>query len=164
MGYAPILVSKYSYTPMTNIWRFSAFIFGPGMLLAISSVGHAAINAFILDNCDAKLGCSGNVEVMAFITGIMFILSSASHAITSIGYKTILMRIGLFHLLCSIFILGAWQWVLFLTFDTWPISSIFGTAFAWFSASFAVSWIVIEIIQRWAYNNSFKRTTASKLG
>ncbi len=150
------------YTPMTNIWRFSAFIFGPGLLLSISSVGQAAINAFMLDNCDSKFGCSGGVEVIAFITGIMFVLSSASHALTSIGYKTILMRLSFFHLLCSIVILGAWQWVLFLTFDTWPIDSIFGKAFAWFCASFAISWIVLEIIQRWAYNNSFKRTATPK--
>jgi hypothetical protein len=147
---------------MKSIWRFTAFIFGPGLLLAILSISYAAINAFVLNNCDSKLGCSGIVALTAFISGIALILSSVSHAITSIGYKKTLENLGSITLISTISILGAFQWILFLTFDIWPISSVFGTGFAWFCASFAMSWLVLEIIQRWAYNKSFKRTAAPK--
>ena len=141
---------------MAGIWRIATVVLGPGLLLALVLIGYAAVDAYVLGNCDSKFGCAGGVQVAAFIAGLALLCSSAGNAVVSVLYRHAVRCTSLSWLVGAVAVLGIAQGALFLTVNRWPAESVIGMMVAWSCASAAIGWGVLAAAHRWAPNNSFK--------
>jgi hypothetical protein len=142
---------------MTQLWRSVAVIAGPGCLLWVALISYASTDAYLLGNCDPKFGCTGSVQVSAFVASLAWLCSVMGHLPVCVVFRGVVHRARFWWLIGAIVILSFGQGALFASSGTHlPGSTLFGMMAAWSGLSALFALVVLAVMRRWAPNNSFK--------
>jgi hypothetical protein len=139
---------------MASSRQFAFVTLAPGFIVGAGAFGYAAVSAYLLGNCDSKLGCSGGVWLGAFMGGAAFALSTIGLVIGCYVHRTALRTFRATHLAGAVVLLSALTTVLLLTVPYWTYS-VLGSVLAWVLAATIAGWAVVGAIRRLAPNNSF---------
>ena len=142
---------------MKNLWKFAAVALGPGAILFFMLVGYAAVDAYILGNCDPKFGCAFRVKISAFVSTLVWLCSFAGHLPACLVFRNTVRHLPARLLLAAVFVLGLGQGALLASSDSLlPGNSPAGMIGAWSGISALFALVTLAVAHRWSSSNSFK--------
>jgi len=141
---------------MRQVLRLAAIVLLPGCSFLAALVSYAAFDAYVLNNCDAKFGCAGGVQIAAYLAFLALLSSSAAHIPACLIFRKAILRTRPWLLTTAILALGFAQGALWLGNMHLPGNTMLGLMASWACASFLLAIVVLSAISRWPPNNSFK--------
>lgn len=130
--------------------KFLAITSGPGILLLIALAGFTAFDAYVLGNCDAKLGCAGSVQLTIMIAGLALPCSFCGHALACLFFRKSLRNLRGWHVLGIVLALSLGQGALTASFAyLLATDSIIAMMASWAVISSGMALVALSIARHW---------------
>ena len=133
---------------MRKIWPFIAIALVPGLVLFLVFLGYTAGDVYMRGNCDLqKFGCSGRIQIAAFLAGAMLICSFLGHLLVcSIFRKTVRQLRGR-RLAWVVVALSLGQGALNASVDQLLGGSVISMMVAWAAISAFMALIALSVVR-----------------
>lgn len=130
--------------------KFLAITLGPGILLLIALAGFTAFDAYVLGNCDAKLGCAGSVQLTILIAGLALLCSFCGHFLACLFFKKTLRNLHGWHVTGIVLALSLGQAALTVSIPfLLATDSITAMMASWAAISSSMALVVLSIARHW---------------
>lgn len=145
----------------TKFLRFAAVSLLPGLSVAVFYIGKAAVETWLLGQCDPKFGCAGGVSMIATVTSVAGVLSFIGCALAAALYTSAVYQPSRLALLLAVAVTSLVLIVAFATVANWPgteLHMVFGwvilSGIASFVSLFGAAHIRLSPTSRHGLSNS----------
>lgn len=132
---------------LTRGRRLIAVILGPGLVSGFAVTAQAAFQAFVLGDCDMKLGCASGVQFAAALAGLSFLLSSLGLVVPAILFRSMIGALPGAGLWGIVAVLAVLLWVILPVVGYWPFEPVIPAFIAWAVTSALLGFAVLFVVR-----------------
>lgn len=133
------------FITMTRGRHLLAVILGPGLVSGLAVAAQAAFQAFLLGDCDMKLGCASGVQFTAALAGLSFLLSSLGLVVPAMLFRSMIGTLPAGGRWGIVAVLAVLLWVILPVVGYWPFEPFIPAFIAWAATSALLGFAVLLV-------------------
>lgn len=132
---------------MKHVRRRLAVILGPGLVSGLAMTSQAAVQAFIVGECDTKLGCASGVQFAAALAGLSFLLSSLGLVLPAMLFRSTIDALPRGGRWGIVAVLATLLWVILPIVGHWPFEPFIPAFIAWTVSCALLGFVVLLVVR-----------------